>query len=114
MSSSLYHEQREAGLMLVRVRDILAQTKIRRDENSFKAPEDHYGFIFTLSTYLIENNATQSTKKDLHQELFRNVIDPHIDQLILGLIDSKNEVYAKVGIFLEAFVNFERSYLAIK
>ncbi|MFA7083929.1 MAG: molecular chaperone TorD family protein, partial [Arcobacteraceae bacterium] len=31
LSSSLYHEQREAGLMLVKVRDTIAKTKIRKD-----------------------------------------------------------------------------------
>lgn len=113
LSSSLYHEQREAGIMLVRVRDVLAQTSIRRDEKTFKAPEDHYGFIFTLCAYLIEQNLTSPTQKDLHKELFDTVINPHIDQLVFSLIQSQNEIYAKVGVFLEAFIHFERSYLEI-
>ena len=42
LSSSWYHEQREGGLMQLKVKDVLAKTKIRKDENNFKAPEDHY------------------------------------------------------------------------
>lgn len=113
LSSSLYHEQREAGTMLVKVRDVLAKTKIRKDENSFKAPEDHYGFIFTLSTYLIEQSLIEEGEENLHKELFVTVINPYIEALIIGLNESEDEIYTHVGEILGAFVQFERAYLDI-
>lgn len=113
LSSSLYHEQREAGFMLVKVRDTLAKTKIRKDEKLFTAPEDHYGFIFTLSTYLIKQQLEEDDKQELHKELFTNVINPHIDQLIYALKDSENPIYAPVGDILDNFMQFERVYLNI-
>lgn len=113
LSSSLYHEQREAGTMLVKVRDVLAKTKIRKDENTFKAPEDHYGFIFTLCTYLIEQSLLESTQEDLHKELFVSVINPYIEALIFSLNESDDLVYTNVGEILGTFIQFERAYLDI-
>ncbi len=113
LSSSLYHEQREAGIMLVKVRDILAKTKIRKDEKTFKAPEDHYGFIFTLSAYLIHEQLNTKSKENLHKELFLNVINPHIDSLIFNLTQSNDSIYTHVGEMLYNFIEFERSYLEV-
>ena len=39
LSASWYHEQREGGFMQLKVRDILAQTKIRKDEKSYQTRE---------------------------------------------------------------------------
>lgn len=113
LSSSQYYEQREAGAMLVKVRDILSKTKIRRDENSFKAPEDHYGFIFTLCSYLIGQEMEQTIKEELHKELFKTVINPFVDQLSFSLMASENEIYVNVGVLLDVFMNFERSFLEV-
>ncbi len=113
LSSSLYHEQREAGIMLVKVRDVLAKTKIRKDEKTFKAPEDHYGFIFTLSAYLIQEQYSSKSKENLHKELFLNVINPHIDSLIFNLTQSNDAIYSQVGEMLRHFMEFERSYLEV-
>ncbi len=113
LSSSLYHEQREAGIMLVKVRDVIAKTKIRKDEKTFKAPEDHYGFIFTLSAYLIQEQLNTKSKENLHKELFLNVINPHIDSLIFNLTQSNDSIYTHVGEMLHNFMEFERSYLEV-
>jgi TorA maturation chaperone TorD len=113
LSSSLYHEQREAGIMLVKVRDVIAKTKIRKDEKTFKAPEDHYGFIFTLSAYLIQEQLNTKSKENLHKELFLNVINPHIDSLIFNLTQSNDPIYSHVGEMLHNFMEFERSYLEV-
>lgn len=113
LSSSFYHEQREAGTMLVKIRDILAKTKIRKDENNFKAPEDHFGFIFTLSYYLIQNQMTTKSKEDLQKELFVIVINPHIEELAFLLVSSNNPIYMHVGDILNNFIQFERAYLEV-
>ncbi len=88
LSASWYHEQREGGLMQLKVRDILAKTKIRKDEKSFMAPEDHYGFIFTLSAYLIEQQIKNEIKEDLQKELFKTVTNLYCDELFYKLIGS--------------------------
>ena len=113
LSASWYHEQREGGYMQIKVRDILAKTKIRKDENFFSAPEDHYGFIFTLSSYLIEQQINNEIKEDLQKELFKEVINPYCEELFYKLISSSSLVYSKVGLILGNFCNLERAYLEV-
>ena len=113
LSASWYHEQREGGYMQIKVRDILAKTKIRKDENFFSAPEDHYGFIFTLSSYLIEQQLNNEIKEDLQKELFKEVINPYCEELFYKLISSSSLVYSKVGLILGNICNLERAYLEV-
>lgn len=113
LSASWYHEQREGGYMQIKVRDILAKTKIRKDEKSFSAPEDHYGFIFTLSSYLIEQQINNEIKEDLQKELFKEVINPYCEELFYKLISSSSVVYSKVGLILGNICNLERAYLEV-
>lgn len=113
LSASWYYEEREGGMMLVKVRDIIAKTKVRRDELSFKAPEDHYGFIFTLSTYLLEQQAKGELDEDLQKELFVSIINPYCDLIAQKLIASKRDIYSNVGTIMNNFCNFERTYLDV-
>ncbi len=112
LNASWYHEQREGGYMQLKVRDILAQTKIRKDE-IFSAPEDHYGFIFTLSAYLIEQQINEEIKEDLQKELFKDVINLYCDELFYKLIGCSSAIYSQVGIILANICNFERAYLEV-
>ncbi len=113
LSASWYHEQREGGLMQLRVKDVLAKTKIRKDEKAFTAPEDHYGFIFTLSAYLIDQQMKNEIKEDLQKELFKSVVNPYCDELFYKLIASPSAIYSQVGVILANVCNFERAYLDI-
>ena len=113
LNASWYHEQREGGYMQLKVRDILAKTKIRKDEKSFAAPEDHYGFIFTLSAYLIEQQINEEIKEDLQKELFKDVINLYCDELFYKLMVCSSPIYSQVGVILGNICNFERSYLEI-
>lgn len=113
LSASWYHEQREGGYMQIKVRDILAKTKIRKDEKFFRAPEDHYGFIFTLSSYLIEQQINNEIKEDLQKELFKEVINPYCEELFYKLISSSSLVYSKVGLIFGNICNLEKAYLEV-
>ena len=113
LSASWYHEQREGGYKQIKVRDILAKTKIRKDEKFFRAPEDHYGFIFTLSSYLIEQQINNEIKEDLQKELFKEVINPYCEELFYKLISSTSLVYSKVGLIFGNICNLERAYLEV-
>ena len=114
LSASWYYEEREAGMMLLKVRDIIAKTKIRKDESSFSAPEDHYGFIFTFASYLIEQQIKGELDKDLQKELFISVINPYCDQIAYKLMSSDAKIYSYVGAILGNFCNFERVYLNVE
>ncbi|MCK9491334.1 MAG: molecular chaperone TorD family protein [Sulfurimonas sp.] len=113
LSASYYYEQREGGTMLLKVRDILARTKIRKDEASFSAPEDHFGFIFTFLSYLIEQEIEGELDASLQKELFEAVINPFCDEIAYKMISSDTKIYSYVGAILGNFCNFERAYLDI-
>ena len=113
LSASWYHEEREGGAMLLAVREVLAKTKIRRDEELFKAPEDHYGFIFSLSNHLIANSESQKGYGDLQKELFVKVLNPYIEQLYFRLLGCSTKIYPNVAVLVGSFMGFERSYLNI-
>ncbi len=113
LSASYYYEQREGGVMLLKVRDILARTKIRKDETSFSAPEDHFGFIFTFGTYLIEQEMKGELDAALQKELFESVINPFCDEIAYKMMSSDTKIYSYVGAILGNFCNFERAYLDI-
>lgn len=113
LSASWYHEQSEGGYMQLKVRDVLAKTKIRKDEKFFTAPEDHYGFIFTLSAYLIEQQINNEIKEDLQKELFKEVINLYCDELVFKLISTSSDVYSQVGVILGNICEFDRAYLEI-
>lgn len=111
LSISLYHEQREGGIMQLKVKDILAKTTIRRDEKSFTAQEDHFGFVFTLCSYLIAQKVDNNLKEDLQKELFIEVLQPYLSKLFFRLMATKSEIYSQVALILESFYNFEMGYL---
>ena len=113
LSISWYHEQREGGIMQLKVKDILGKTKIRRDENSFTAQEDNFGFTFTLSAYLLEKQLNNEIKEDLQKELFVEVLNPYLDKLFYKLISTKSDIYSNVGFILESFYGFEKGYLEL-
>ncbi|WP_417333857.1 TorD/DmsD family molecular chaperone [Halarcobacter sp.] len=114
LSASWHYDEREAGLMLLKVRDILGKTKIRKDEKAFTAPEDNFGFIFTLCAYLIEQQVEGEIKENLQKELFKEVINPFVEKFSFQLVSSGSDVYSHVGSLLNIFFNFERSYLEIE
>ncbi len=114
LSASWQYEEREAGIMLLKVREVLAKTKIRRDENTFTAQEDNFGFIFTLCAYLIEQQINSEIKENLQKELFKEVINPFINKFPFQLVASNSEIYSLVGTLLGIFFNFEKVYLELK
>lgn len=113
LSASYYYEQREGGAMLLKVRNLLAKTKIRKDEVAFSAPEDHFGFIFTFLSYLIEQELQGELDASLQKELFEAVINPFCDEIANKIMSSDTKIYSHVGAILGNFCNFERVYLDV-
>ena len=113
LSASYYHEKREGGMMVLKVRELLAKTKIRKDENFFTAPEDHFGFIFTFGAYLIEQELQGELDASLQKELFETLINPFCDEIAYKMMSSYTKIYSNVGAILGNFCDFERAYLDI-
>lgn len=102
-SLSFYDEGYEVGHACADVRKILAKTNIRRDESKFKENEDNVGFVFTLMNEFI------GKFDECEEELFKNIINPNIDEFIENLYEHKNsEIYKDVAVLLNEFIAFER------
>ena len=114
-TASYYDEGVESGHMRVAVKNFLAKTRIRRDENNFKENEDSAGFILTFMHELIELIIAGQKEYDTVQHcLFVEVINPFIDEFIVNVYEHKmSQAYQSVAVVFNAFIAFERMYFEV-
>jgi len=114
-TASFYDEGVESGKKRVEVKNFLAKTKIRRDENHFKEPEDSVGFLVTFMHELIELIIKgENSYESLQHCLFTEIINEFIDEYIEALYENeKSNVYKSVAVVLNAFIEFERLYFDV-
>ena len=112
-SLSYYDEGYEVGHACAKVRKILARTDIRRDEAKFKENEDNVGFVFALMSEFIARESELELYGELEEQLFKEIINPNIDEFIEGLFNHESsEIYKDVAVLLQGFVEFERVVLS--
>jgi len=114
-TASYYDEGVESGHQRLAVKNFLAKTKIRRDENHFKENEDSVGFIFTFMHELIELIMQGGKEYEYIQHcLFVEVINPFMDEFIINVYEHPmSKAYQSVAIVLNAFMAFERMYFEV-
>ena len=114
-TASYYDEGVESGKKRLEVKNFLAKTKIRRNENIFKEHEDSVGFLVTFMHELVELILKGETSYDTLQHcLFVEVINEFIDEFIEALYENeKANAYKSLAIVLNAFVEFERLYFDV-
>lgn len=114
-TASYYDEGVESGHARVAVKNFLAKTKIRRDEENYKENEDSVGFILTFMHELVELIMSgQKEYESLHHCVFTEVINPFIDAFILSVYEHKMaRAYQSVAVVLNAFMAFERMYFEV-
>ena len=111
-SLSYYDEGYEVGHACAKVRKILARTDIRRDEAKFKENEDNVGFVFALMSEFIARESERELYGELEEQLFKEIINPNIDEFINDLFNHESsEVYKDVAVLLQGFIEFERVVL---
>ena len=112
-SLSYYDEGYEVGHACAKVRKILARTDLRRDEAKFKESEDNVGFVFALMSEFIARERELELYGELEEQLFKEIINPNIDEFINDLFDHESsEVYKDVAVLLQGFIEFERVVLS--
>ena len=112
-SLSYYDEGYEVGHACAKVRKILARTDIRRDEAKFKENEDNVGFVFALMSEFIARESERELYGELEEQLFKEIINPNIDEFIESLFNHESsEIYKDVAVLLQGFVEFERVVLS--
>ena len=111
-SLSYYDEGYEVGHACAKVRKILARTDLRRDEAKFKENEDNVGFVFALMSEFIARESELELYGELEEQLFKEIINPNIDEFIESLFNHESsEVYKDVAVLLQGFIEFERVVL---
>ncbi|WP_314989446.1 molecular chaperone TorD family protein [uncultured Campylobacter sp.] len=112
-SLSYYDEGYEVGHACAKVRKILARTDLRRDEAKFKENEDNVGFVFALMSEFIARVSEQELYGELEEQLFKEIINPNIDEFIESLFNHESsEIYKDVAVLLQGFIEFERVVLS--
>lgn len=112
-SLSYYDEGYEVGHACAKVRKILARTDLRRDEAKFKENEDNVGFVFALMSEFIARESERELYGELEEQLFKEIINPNIDEFIEGLFNHESsEIYKDVAVLLQGFIEFERVVLS--
>ncbi|WP_103582476.1 TorD/DmsD family molecular chaperone [Campylobacter concisus] len=112
-SLSYYDEGYEVGHACAKVRKILARTDIRRDEAKFKENEDNVGFVFALMSEFIAQESELELYGELEEQLFKEIINPNIDEFINDLFNHESsEIYKDVAVLLQGFIEFERVVLS--
>ena len=112
-SLSYYDEGYEVGHACAKVRKILACTDLRRDEAKFKESEDNVGFVLALMSEFIARESELELYGELEEQLFKEVINPNIDEFIESLFNHESsEIYKDVAVLLQGFIEFERVVLS--
>ena len=112
-SLSYYDEGYEVGHACAKVRKILARTDIRRDETKFKENEDNVGFVFALMSEFIARESELELYGELEEQLFKEIINPNIDEFIENLFNHESsKIYKDVAVLLQGFIEFERVVLS--
>ncbi len=115
-TASFYLDGIESGRKTLEVKNFLARTKIRKNEKTFKEPEDSMGFLLTFMYELVELNIMgESAYKTVEHCLFVEVINEFVDMFIENLYENKEaDIYKSVAIVFNAFVEFERLYFDVQ
>ncbi|MSN95954.1 molecular chaperone TorD family protein [Campylobacter sp. FMV-PI01] len=112
LTASFYKDGRDDGTSKMIVINTLKKSKFRRDNNLCKDSEDFVGFIFYLMSSLLKEEVDKSNF--LSTELFVNVVNEFIDEMIEFIKDSKfAKFFLALANLMESFFAFERSLLGI-
>ncbi|CZE46880.1 TorD/DmsD family molecular chaperone [Campylobacter geochelonis] len=112
---SFYDEGYESGVACLRVKNLLAKTKFRRDEIKYKDQEDNFGFLFALMSEFITLQIKGEKEYEVYaNELFTSFINPFIDEFCDNLyIHEKSEIYKNISNLMTSFFEFERIYYGV-
>ncbi len=114
-TASFYDEGVESGKKRVEVKNFLGKTKIRRDEQNFREPEDSIAFLMTLMHELVELVMSgESSYLTVQHCLFEEVINGLMDCFVPSLYENeKSQAYKSLAVVMNAFLEFERLYFGV-
>ena len=114
-TASYYDEGVESGKKRLEVKQFLAKTRIRRDEQHYTEPEDSMGFLLTFMHDLIElQMAGDEAYASLAHCVFDEILNAFGQEFIVELYEHEQaNIYRSLAIVMQAFWEFERLYLDV-
>ncbi|MFT7005009.1 MAG: TorA maturation chaperone TorD [Sulfurimonas sp.] len=114
-TASYYDEAVESGKKRVEMKNFLAKTRIRRNEETYSDYEDHVGFIFSVMSELCDliANGEEEYKNTAHC-IFEQILNEFVDKFSKNLYEHESaNIFKNVIILLKSFIEFERVYLEV-
>ena len=109
-SASFFTEGLESGKKRLEMIDFLVRTPYRKAKD-FTENEDDIGFVFSFMSKIALDGERY---KSLQKQVFQNIINVYIDDLLDRIFKSKNsDIFKDVAEMLVPFVEFERLYFEV-
>jgi TorA maturation chaperone TorD len=115
-TASIYCDGVESGKKTLEVKNFLAKTRIRRNEQTYKETEDSVGFLVTFMYELVELIIMGEESYGTVQHcIFVEIMNEFIDEFIEALYENESsEIYKSVAVVFNTFVSFERLYFDVQ
>ncbi len=113
MTASVYQDEREAGEPLLRVKEVLNLTGLRREVGNFSDNEDNFGFVLTLMANLTrEASLTEEMGAFIASgDLYRNVLKPFSPAFVGAIMtNGRASLYRLAAVMLDRFMAFEEHF----
>ncbi|RDU57422.1 molecular chaperone TorD family protein [Helicobacter sp. MIT 99-5507] len=103
---SYYLDGTIAGNGLSIAKEKVRKSKVRLNEKEFKENEEHIGFLFVFSKYLLQNN-----ENSLQNEVFKDCIIPMKDKIIENINNKYlDSMYYNIANLMKSFLDFEMAF----
>lgn len=103
---SYYLDGTIAGSGLSIAKEKVRKSKVRLNEKEFKENEEHIGFLFVFSKYLLQNN-----ENSLQNEVFKDCIIPMKDKIIENINNQYlDSMYYNIANLMKSFLDFEMAF----
>lgn len=104
---SYYLDGTIAGSGLIKAKEKVRQSKVRLNSKEFKENEEHLGFLFIFTKYLLQNGENK-----LQNEVFKECINPMKDKIIKEIKKQyEGHLYFNVASLLKSFLDFENALI---
>lgn len=96
------------GEILVDIRQTIKELPVRANSAVFRETEDHFGFLFLVMRYCIEEKNFLASEKEILKVYFA----PFMGQFIEDIrTNPKANLYKEIAVILKSFMDFESTYI---
>lgn len=102
------------GASLLKVRQIVKQTRFRLNKEGFKESEEHFGFLLLFMSYILRDSTNELCAFSVESNEFFNECLRPMASKIADLLARRDDLhcYQKVGALLKTFITLEEEICA--